>query len=482
MTLTITAGAESDRRADEAFANLEVLANSSPIEAYVNRAPELKTRFEAVGRSTRRPTMPSVKDMQQTDTQTFQTSRQTSQPGTVGNAQTSQTFQTLGPSGGKQTSRHDGIALHGSIYTAETLDDVPMHDMDYVPGWKPELPRQAVTALVGPKRSGKSTLALKIAADVSNNGTVLIVQREDPLFIVKSRLKAMGANMDHIRMFTKTTSRRGIDVRENFGAKDLDAIIQVAEGVKPLLVVIDPLHGLAKGDWNRQDAADCLIDLTSMAQNLDCAVLGVLHDGKDQTADVDISASGSDQWIAKCRSHLALGTPPDDDMHAVLQQVSVSYAKGRNRYITFSEPVLTGDDGKTYTVRIVTDMQPTEQTVTELRRLRQSLRTEPVDPDQLPEIARWMYDTIKAKGTHVFATDMQQWAKAKGYSPNQLRLAYRQAGVGQTRQKCARPRSILYLKDLCSAEDARTWGTGTEPENDEKSGTAKKTGKSVKSQ
>lgn len=421
--------------------------------------------------------------------QTFQTLRQTSQTGTVGNTQTSQTLQTFSPSGGNQTSqaeedqsaRRDGIMLHGSKYTAATLDDVPMHDVDYVPGWKPELPRQAVTALVGPKRSGKSTLALKIAADVSHDGMVLIVQREDPLFIVKSRLKAMGADMAHILVFTKTTTRRGSDVRENFGSKDLDAIIEVAETVRPLLVTIDPLHGLAKGDWNRQDAADCLIDLTSMAQNLDCAVLGVLHDGKDQTADVDISASGSDQWIAKCRSHLALGTPPDDDMHAVLQQVSVSYAKGRNRYITFAEPTMTGDDGKDYTVRIVSDMQPTEQTVTELRKLRQALRTEPVDPDQLPEMVRWVYDTIKTKGTHVFAVDLQKWAETKGYSPNQLRLAYRQAGVCQTKQKCVRPRSILYLKDLCSEEDARVWGTGSEPSNTENSEKGKKSRKSVKS-
>lgn len=414
--------------------------------------------------------------------QTFQTLRQTCGPETVGNVQTSQTFQTFRTSGENQTSQADGIRLHGSVYAAATLDDVPMHDVDYVPGWKPELPRQAVTALVGPKRSGKSTVALKIAADVSKHGKVLIVQREDPLFIVKSRLNAMDADMGNIRVFSKTTSRRGCDVKENFTAKDLDAIIQVAEATRPLLVLIDPLHGLAKGDWNRQDAADCLIDLTGMAQHLDCAVLGILHDGKNPDADVETSASGSDQWIAKCRSHLALGTPPDDDMHAVLQQVSVSYAKGRNRYITFAEPKMKGDDGDEYTVRVVSDMQPTEQTVTELRKLRQALRMEPVDPDQLPEMARWVYDTIKLRGAHVFAIDLQTLAKAKDYSPNQLRLAYRQAGVGQTKQKCARPRSILYIKDLCSEEDARKWGTNAEPANGEKSEKTEKSRKSVKSQ
>ncbi|PWG63849.1 hypothetical protein DF196_10005 [Bifidobacterium callitrichidarum] len=357
-----------------------------------------------------------------------------------------------------------------------------MHDVDYVPGWKPELPKQAVTALVGPKRSGKSTLALKIAADVSHTGRVLIVQREDPLFIVKSRLKAMDADMGNVRVFTKRTNRRGAEVRENFTARDLDAIIQVAETVRPLLVTVDPLHALAKGDWNRQDAADCLVDLTAMAQNLDCAVLGVLHDGKNPNADVDVSASGSDQWIAKCRSHLALGTPPDDDMHAVLQQVSASYAEGRNRYITFAVKPMTGDDGKPYTVRVVEDMQPTDQTVAELKKLKAALNAEPVDPDQLPEMARWVYDTIKIRGTHVFAIDLQTWAKAKDYSPNQLRLAYRQAGVRQTKQKCVRPRSILYLKDLCSEEDARTWGTNNEPANGEKPVKTEKSRKSVKSQ
>lgn len=460
MGVTIAADRRTEHMTDAALANVESLANGtydSPIDAALKHDPALRQRFNAVGK-TRRPAMPSVQSMKSMPpVQTFQTLGQTLGGGTVGNAQTSQSFQTFRQSGKNEVE-----------YAAESLADVPMHDVGYVSGYTPELPKQAVTALAGAKRSGKSTMMLRMCADVSRHHRVLIVQREDPEFILKARLVATGANLGNIRVFHKKASRRGTTVNLGFGPEDLDAIITVAEGYRPELVAIDPLHGLAKGRMNDQSSADCLIDLTTMAQNIDCSVVGVLHTGKD-TSDVDTSVSGSDQWIAKCRSHLLLASPPDDDAHAVMQQVSMSYAKTQNRWLTFETKTLQGDDGKPFTVRIVSGMEPTERTVSEIYRLKSQLRAEPVDPDQLPEMAQWMYDTIKAKGTHVFAIDLQRWAKVKGYSANQLRLAYRQAGVMQTKQSCARPKSILYLKDCCTERAAKDWGTGAKPEGDEKS-------------
>lgn len=371
----------------------------------------------------------------------IQTFGQTSRPENRATVQTVQSSQTFG-------------------YVAAPLDAVPLRDVEYLDGYKPEVPRQAVTALAGAKRSGKSTVALKIAADTAKHGRrVLICQNEDPEFIVKARLWAMGADLNQVRMFHSVHETDGGKVEfGTFTLRDLPGIIAVADDYKPRLVIIDPLHALAKGNMNDQTSADCLIDLTAMAQRLDCAVVGVLHTGKNDT-DVNTSVSGSDQWIAKCRSHLLLASPPDDDMHAVMQQVSASYAHTQNRWVTFEEQPVAGDDGSVFTVRTVAAMEPTERTVAEIVNLKAQLKAEPVDPDQVPEMARWMHDTIDKAGGVVFATDLQKAGKEHGYTANQLRMAYRQAGVAQTKQSCARPRSVLYLPETTSETTARSLGT-----------------------
>lgn len=350
-------------------------------------------------------------------------------------------------------------------YEAMPFDGVALHDVEFLS--RPDIPRQAVTTLVGPKRSFKSTYALWKAAALSRRHRVLIVEREDPKFVVKARLMAMGADLGNVRFFRKTVIRHDEKVTlDAFDFHDLDGIITVAERFRADLVIIDPVTALAKGKWNDQSSADCLVDLTALAQRNNCAVLAIMHTNQNPD-DVDTGASGSDQWVAKCRSHLLIDKLPGDDSHAIVQQVSNSYGSTQNYEITAATKQLTDDGGKQFDVCMISDVRPTTQSVEDLYRLKRGMKAEAVDPDQQSEIIRWEYDTIRAKGGHVFATDLQDWAKAKGYTPNQLRLAYREAGIGQTRQGCKRPRSILYAKDMCGEQEAKDWGTPESADDEE---------------
>lgn len=495
MSLTISAGPAADRMADRTLANLEKIAAGSPIDAYLDAHPETKERFEQVGRSKRRPPMPSIQDMQQTDTQTFQTSLQTSQPGTVGNTQTSQTSQTSGVSTGKcgVSRRDDDIECSATRATDVEILAPEWLDIDGTK-W---LVRRGVTVLVGAKRSGKSTFSLYSGAKITRQGlNVLIAAQEDDPSIMKARLLAMHADMAHAFFFNKnryvwrkiegTDQRRR--VRVNFDYRDVKAICDVAESVGAELLIVDPITALAKGDWNRQDSADCLAPLTSWAQDNNTAVLAIMHPGKNPR-DVRTANTGSDQWLAKARSHLAIAAVPGEDNHSIIEQPDQSYGDTSNMLVTSRVMVMDDAQGKQFSVRYVSNMEPTERTVQEIYDMNAQQLAAPIDPDEKGEVAVWLHDTLHDMGNHAFTADVHAKAKnEKNWTPANLRAVYRSAGVAQTKQSCARPRSILYLtdlKDYAKADQAKglspeqlakQWGDPSSSQKDDKSG------KSAKSQ
>ena len=263
--------------------------------------------------------------------------------------------------------------------------------------------RGALAVLCGRGKSGKSTLLMHDAAKLSAKGyRVLIVQREDAKAVVASRLVAMGADLARVRCFQKTVDIKDTRAEINFDSSDVDAIINVAEQYKPDFIVVDPLHGLAQGDLNKQSSADCIPPLLAMCQRLNCVCVGALHPGKEPR-HVESAISGSQQWSDKARSYIYLETSPDDPNTAVAQQVLNSYGPTMNRMIRFKVVTMRDARGTEFTTRIVDSSEPTEQTAQEYLDAKNIMAADPVDPDEKPEIADWLYETIHDLGNHAFA-------------------------------------------------------------------------------
>ena len=74
---------------------------------------------------------------------------------------------------------------------------------------------------------------------------------------------------------------------------------------------------------------------------------------------------------------------------------------------------------------------------------------------------RWTYYAIDERGGHVYANDLFKLAenRPEKWSRGQVRRALREAGVKNTREARRGGRSILYLPDHCSEDEAKTWGT-----------------------
>lgn len=379
---------------------------------------------------------------------------QTLSPKTVGNTKTSQTSQTFRDIDEKSKKKSKGAVSYDGLPAVEAEIIAP--EWLEVDGTR-WLVKRGVTMLVGARRSGKSTLTLYLAARVSKTcGNVLIAAQEDDFGILKARLQSMDADMTRIHFFTKKRtvdvwdddSKRSAEVRAIFDYRDIGGIERVAERAEAELIVIDPITSLAKGDWNRQDSASCLAVLNQWAQDHSAAVLAVMHPHQNPK-DVNTAATGTSQWIDQARSHLAMASVPGDSFHAVVQQVTQSYEGTCNRLVSFATKEMADVHNVPFTVRYVTGMEPTGQTVQEIYDLDAQNLATPTDPDMKGDIAVWLHDTIKESGCHVFATDLQKKAKdVKGWTAANLRSAYDVARVSSTKQSCVRPRSILYLADL----------------------------------
>jgi len=166
--------------------------------------------------------------------------------------------------------------------------------------WQDWLARGKFHVLAGAPGTGKTTLALSLAATVtqggdwpdgtySSKGNVLIWSGEDdPKDTLVPRLLASGADLS--KVFFAGRIRNHSDVRAFDPAMDLSAILEVAESIGGIhLLIIDPIVSAIPGDSHKNaEVRRGLQPLVNLALALNCAALGISHfnkgsQGKDPT-------------------------------------------------------------------------------------------------------------------------------------------------------------------------------------------------------
>lgn len=334
----------------------------------------------------------------------------------------------------------------------------------------PLFPREALSILAGDSGSGKSTLCAWIEAKASrgelSDGRPLrcmVLANEDSIPELSALYKACGADTNNIRLIVKESqdhvNRRGEPELMTFGPKDLPMIVKAAHAWRPDIIRIDPLHRFADGDWNAGRTANFLDDLNLLAQNIGCAIIGVMHTRKGATVAKE-AITGTGQWVAKARSAMVLAALDGDTTTAVLQHTKSNVAKLQNFEITFNEVPVKYTDGVDRPKRVVTVMEPTTRTVDDIYSQNAADRAAFVDHDELGDLESWVYHTIDAKGGHMFATDLFDMAKnnAHKWAPQQVRRAFKAAHATTTRTSNYPARSVVFLKDHCTEEEAKKWG------------------------
>jgi RecA-family ATPase len=157
------------------------------------------------------------------------------------------------------------------------------------PGW---LARGKLHILAGAPGTGKTTVALALAAAVTRGGSwpsgtsapvgnVLIWSAEDDAAdTMMPRLRAAGA--DASRIFIVGDYSDGMDKRAFDPAADIDLLEQEAERIgNVVLLIADPVVSAVTGDSHKNtEVRRALQPIVDLASRLDAAVLGITHFSK----------------------------------------------------------------------------------------------------------------------------------------------------------------------------------------------------------
>ena len=190
------------------------------------------------------------------------------------------------------------------------------------PGW---LPAGKLTIVAGSPGTGKTTLALTLAATVSRGGlwpdgtrhktpgTVLMWSSEDdPADTLVPRLIAAGADLTRIQ-FIRSVSNEDGEIEPFDPSRDIPILSErLAQIGGARLMIIDPLVSAVSGDAHRvNDVRRDLQALVDMAAAYRCAVLGVSHFAKGGKGTTPAErVIGSQAFVALAR--MVLVTAKDE--------------------------------------------------------------------------------------------------------------------------------------------------------------------------
>lgn len=196
--------------------------------------------------------------------------------------------------------------------------------------WRGRIPLGKITILDGDPGTGKSTLALDVAARVTRgapmpdgspgvDGGVVILTAEDGLGdTVRPRLDAAGG--DPTRVLALLTVGTGDDERA-VSLADLQALEQAIRRVQARLVIVDPVMAFlgAQTDSHRdQDIRRCLAPLARLAETTGAAIVIIRHLNKAAGGNPIYRGGGSIGIIGAARSGLLVSKDPDDESRRVL--------------------------------------------------------------------------------------------------------------------------------------------------------------------
>lgn len=216
--------------------------------------------------------------------------------------------------------------------------------------WKDYLCRRSLHTLTGDGGVGKSNICVNLAAIVSRGGVfpdgqqldkpmkvIYFTTEDDVRMTVRPRLEAAGANMKNVGIMNKVKTSKG-DVHFN-PAKHMPQLIEACKstGYEIGLVIIDPIVAAVEGDHNKnEEVRRGLEPVLHMAQELNCAVVGITHFGKSKGGTASARMLGSTAFSAVARITLFAMAVEESDGHMaryfVKGKSNISKSKGGFRF------------------------------------------------------------------------------------------------------------------------------------------------------
>jgi phage/plasmid primase-like uncharacterized protein len=194
--------------------------------------------------------------------------------------------------------------------TTRALSEFEPRDVEWL--WYPFVPLREITSIVGDGGVGKSTLALDIAARITNGsswpqigdepkeqapkGSVLILSKEDdPHSVIRPRLAAAKANVERAHLVGYPGIGTEFDPVERIDTNTRALEREIARINDVRLVVIDPITDFlgAIDAYKEEQVRGLLTPLVRISRRYDLAILTILHLNKKSEAPAKYRGMGS---------------------------------------------------------------------------------------------------------------------------------------------------------------------------------------------
>lgn len=310
--------------------------------------------------------------------------------------------------------------------------------------WEDRIPLGTVTIFAGRGGEGKSTFALHIAAQAiagdlegDSKGTgsnVLIISHEDDWgTVMKPRLIAANAHPDNVfKIAVKST----VDdtTAETIPALplDIDLLRQAVVETNAKVIIIDPISSTLGGDLHKlADVRRGLDPLAALAQEMELAVVAIMHFNKG-TGNVSDKLSGSHAFRDLSRSVLLFATDDETGQRIVsVDKSNYSAERGSSFAFTLTSVTVTTDDGDSTSVARVTDLKPSELSVTDIVN---RIHDDDGALDDRSAAQSFILDFLRAQeSSEAPARDVLKSGRGAGFSDQELKDA---------RRRCRDPRIV----------------------------------------
>jgi putative DNA primase/helicase len=208
----------------------------------------------------------------------------------------------------------------------QAASEIPPKPINWL--WPQRISLGALTIITGPVGISKSTLTLDIAARVTTGGkwpdgagssplgdVILVGSEDDPGKVVIPRLTAAGADPArvHICRGVRRTAAEQLDPL--LIERDLELVRRRLAALPDVrMIVFDPLSENVEADENSNaQIRAALQPLVALAQELNVAIVAVLHQSKKTDLSLVQRIAGASSYVQLGRHILGVMNDPDDD-------------------------------------------------------------------------------------------------------------------------------------------------------------------------
>ncbi|MGW2232430.1 AAA family ATPase [Streptomyces sp. NPDC001759] len=300
--------------------------------------------------------------------------------------------------------------------------------------WDSRIPLGEITLLAGREGIGKSKVTASKIADVTRGilagqfyGTprnVLVVAPEEstPRTIIPV-LSAAGADLGRVHV-VRVSDAEGVPDSLTL-PKDIEALAAEARRIDAALIVFDPITSVLDPTIHRntgEHVRPVLERIKQMAEELNCAVLGLAHFGKSNSTDPMTLILGSREFTAVVRAVIAAMRDPEDQENGtcILSQEKSNFGRldiPSYRYRIVPRTVET-PEGSTE-VGVVEFLEETDRKVSDI--LAEGLTVESVGATS--DAAEWLDAYLIDHGGEAPRAKIMAAGRGAGHSESAIKRA-----------------------------------------------------------